>query len=207
MDSSIACAQERPTSRPNSTDFGNAHCGTLTDITPPLGQDEPGAVIMLPVFPANNVSDIVAFIGSSILWSDVLEKAFNKKVSGIDVVLKTSASPGVAYTYTVVDGIAYYRGSSDMHDCSYDGYRRTTRLTDAIGHQHLSERSPEYYMMIYPNVEFFAVFSTHNPRFATAGAVVIIVFISLLFFLYDALVSKENQKNQVCNWEKAFWKC
>ena len=89
------------------------------------------------------------------------------------------------------------RGSSDMHDPYYDSYVRTTKLTDAIGHQYMSEHSPEYYMMIYPSGDFFRVFATPNPTFATAGAVVIIVFISVLFFLYDALVSKENQKNQV----------
>ena len=84
-----------------------------------------------------------------------------------------------------------------MHDPYYDSYVRTTKLTDAIGHQYMSEHSPEYYMMIYPSGDFFQVFATPNPTFATAGAVVIIVFISVLFFLYDALVSKENQKNQV----------
>ena len=109
MDSSIACAKERPAQRPNSTAIGKAYCGTLTDITPPLGQEEPGAVIMLPIFAANDSSDIVAFIGSSIMWSDVLERAFNNKVSGIDVVLKTSLSPNVAYTYRVVKGVAQYK--------------------------------------------------------------------------------------------------
>ena len=51
-------------------------------------------------------------------------------------------------------------------------------------------------MMVYPSGDFFDVFSTENPTVATAGAVSIIIFVSLLFFLYDALVSKENQKNQ-----------
>ena len=111
MDDSFECARERPSIRPSDSVVYEdaAYCGTITDITPPLGQDEPGAVIMLPIFPANNVSDIVGFIGSSILWGDVLEKAFNSEVSGIDVVIQTSASPGVAYTYRVEKGTAHYR--------------------------------------------------------------------------------------------------
>ena len=105
---------------------------------------------MLPVFPANDDSNIAAFIGSSIMWGDVLEQAFNNKVSGIDVVLSTSSSPNVAYTYRVIRGIAEYRGDTDMHDTSYDHYGRKTKLTDVVGHEHLSENSPEYYMKIYP---------------------------------------------------------
>ncbi|CAB9528613.1 sensor kinase/phosphatase LuxQ [Seminavis robusta] len=197
MDSSFACAKERPTIRPNNTtSFGYAHCGTLTDITPPVGQAEPGAVIMLPVFPANDVSDIAAFIGSSMLWGDVLKEAFNSEASGIDVVLSTDASPGVAYTYQIVRGVAHYQGSADMHNPKYDSFGRDTILTDVVGHHQLSEHSPVYFMKIYPNSQFFEVYSTNNPTFATAGVVVVIVFTSFLFFLYDALISKENQKNQ-----------
>ena len=215
MDASLTCAQERPDFRPtiatnartgdvsdasytgDGSSTGKPYCGTLTDITPPLGQDEPGGIIMLPVFPADDTAEIVAFIGSSILWGDVLEMAFNTKVSGVDVVLQTSASPLVAYTYRVVAGKAHYLGPTDMHDASYDQYRRRTILTDAGGHtKYLSEPSPEYYMTIYPSADLFAVFSTQNPKLATVGAVIIIFFTSLLFFLYDALVSQQNQKNQ-----------
>ena len=84
-----------------------------------------------------------------------------------------------------------YRGSSDMHDPFYDGFQRKTKLTDAIGHKYMNDHSPEYTILIYPSSDFFKVFATPNPTFAMVGAVVIIVFISVLFFLYDALVSKE----------------
>ena len=85
-------------------------------------------------------------------------------------------------------------GDSDLHDPTYDAYRRTAVLTD-VG-LHLSENSPTYYMTVYPSGDFFRVFSTENPTVATVGAVSIIIFVSLLFFLYDAIVSKENRKNQ-----------
>ena len=82
-----------------------------------------------------------------------------------------------------------------MHDPAFDDYRRITNLTD-IGLNNLSGNSPTYYMAVYPSKAFFDVFSTENPTVATAGTVSIIIFTSILFFLYDCLVSKENRKHQ-----------
>ena len=197
MDSSLACAKDKPEFRPSDRNTEKPFCGTITDITPPLLQDEPGAVIMLPIFAADETSEAVGFVGSSIMWGGVLDKSFNSKVSGIDVVLHTSASPDVAYTYRVEKGKARYIGNTDSHNPSYNKYRQTTTLTDVIGYQYLSSDSPEFYMEVYPSADFFAVFSTQNPVAAMVGAVFIIVFTSILFFLYDALVSKQNRKNQV----------
>jgi hypothetical protein len=50
-------------------------------------------------------------------------------------------------------------------------------------------------LTIYPNDDFFVVFSTRNPQLAMMGAILIIVFTSLLFFGYDALVTIEMRKN------------
>lgn len=200
MDSSLACAEARPELRPGVNTTEKPFCGTLTDITPPLQQQEPGAVIMLPIFAADNTSEAVGFIGSSIMWGGVLEKCFNSKVSGLDVVLRTSASPDVAYSYRVELGKAQYLGKTDSHDHAYDKYRQTATLTDSFIFEYLSRDSPEYYMDVYPSAEFFAVFSTHNPVTATAGAVLIILFTSLLFFLYDSLQSKQNRKNKVSDY-------
>ena len=125
FDSVIQCVEEEQRTHTTISDYhehdydekvnphhGTAFCGTITFVvqspTPPSHQVEPGAIIFLPIFPANNISKIVGFIGSSIVWSDVLEQAFNEQVSGIDVVLQTSQSPDVAYTYRVVRGKAYY---------------------------------------------------------------------------------------------------
>mmetsp|Transcript_10223 Transcript_10223/g.24569 ORF Transcript_10223/g.24569 Transcript_10223/m.24569 type:complete len:1147 (-) Transcript_10223:95-3535(-) len=220
MDACLKCAEDRKQKRvqKNKTseeidqrDSG-AYCGTLTDITPPLSQKEPGAVIMLPIFPGNTPRDeIVGFLGSSLTWSEILEEAFNTRVSGIDAILRTSASPDVAYTYRVTNGKPLYYGEEgDFHDPAYDSYKRATVLTDVLKFgpgegdsaiedygdgDYFSDESPEYYLTIYPTDDFFVVFSTKNPRLAMIGAVLCIVVTSLLFFGYDALVTKEMRKN------------
>ena len=52
-------------------------------------------------------------------------------------------------------------------------------------------------MSLYPSRDFVESYSTRNPVFATVGAVCIIVFTSLAFFLYDALVRHEFHNKQV----------
>jgi hypothetical protein len=195
IDASLECAEERRGSKADHPGVGNAHCGTLTDIMPPFGLEEPGAVMMLPIFPANDPNKtVVGFVGSSILWQSALQGAFNSKVSGIDVVLYTSVSE-TRYTFRIVDGVPHYRGAGDYHDPKYESYRQKTLLTESTAFQNLSSSSPEYYMHIYPSDDYFSVFATSNPIYATIGTVIIIVVTSVLFFLYDALVTKENRKN------------
>ena len=221
MDACWKCVEDRKQKRlranTTSTEIDQrergAYCGTLTDITPPLRSDEPGAIIMLPILPGNApLDEIVGFLGSSLTWSEILEAAFNTRVSGIDAVLRTSASPDVAYTYRVRNGKAFYYGEEgDFHDPAYDSYKRSTVLTNVLkvgpgegrnpiedyedDDDYFSDESPDYYLSIYPSDDFFVVFSTKNPRLAMIGAVLCIVFTSLFFFGYDALVTKEMRKN------------
>jgi hypothetical protein len=63
----------------------------------------PGALIMQGIYPANNSTTLVGLIGSSIVWTEVLEDVFVDLVSGIDCVLETETQ---VYTYSVVNGVA-----------------------------------------------------------------------------------------------------
>jgi len=59
-----------------------------------------------------------------------------------------------------------------------------------------SNKSPTYSLSLYPNEDFFEVYSTNNSFIATVGSVCIIICTSLLFLLYDFFVWKEfrNQR-------------
>jgi signal transduction histidine kinase/CheY-like chemotaxis protein len=79
-------------------------------------------------------------------------------------------------------------GEGDLHQTSYDKYRRFCSLT-ATGLY--TENSPTYKLSLYPNDELYAVYSTNNPTVATIGAVCIILITSMVFFLYDFFVRRE----------------
>jgi hypothetical protein len=83
IDGMIACAKTN-----------DEECGSVTSITDMLlllGRVEPSpaALIAQAIYPANNSTTMVGFIGSQITWTEVLTDVFADKVSGIDCVLET----------------------------------------------------------------------------------------------------------------------
>lgn len=83
---------------------------------------------------------------------------------------------------------SYHRGSGDMHDRSFDQYAQSVVL-GASGER--SGSFPRYTLSAYPNGDLFAIYESNNPAIAAIGAVCIIVFTSILFFLYDFFVRTE----------------
>jgi hypothetical protein len=78
-------------------------CLFVTDMLIVLDEPDPAAIIMHPIYPANNKTVLTGLIASSILWSEVLENVFADSVSGVDCVISTEAQ---VYTYFVTDGVA-----------------------------------------------------------------------------------------------------
>jgi signal transduction histidine kinase len=60
-------------------------------------------------------------------------------------------------------------------------------------------------LTLYPNYELFEVYSTNNPAIATGGALCIVVFTCILFFMYDFFVRQEfNSKQAVLDAKRQF---
>jgi signal transduction histidine kinase len=93
-------------------------------------------------------------------------------------------------------------GEGDLHDPRYDQYKKSVVLTgDGI----FSSSSATYTLTLYPSQDFVQVYSTTNPMIATVGAVCIMVFTSLLFFLYDYYVRQEfNAKKHLLEAKRKF---
>jgi len=83
-----------------------------------------------------------------------------------------------------------YRGEGDLHERAYDHYSRSTVLVGP-GDGYFSKGSSSYTVYMYPTDEWFLVYGTSNPTVAMIGAISIIIFTSILFFLYDFFVRKE----------------
>jgi hypothetical protein len=97
IDRMIACAKTN-----------DEECGSVTSITDMLlllGRVEPSpaALIAQAIYPANNSTTMVGFIGSQITWTEVLTDVFADEVSGIDCVVETETK---VYTYSILNGVA-----------------------------------------------------------------------------------------------------
>ena len=119
----------------------------------------------------------------------------------MDCVLETDTD---AWTYTVRNGKAEFKGKGDLHSIGYSQYGKTASLTGKPG-EYFSSYSNQYKLTLYPNQELFEVYSTKNPFIATIGAVCIILFTSLSFSLYDFFVRQEfSEKRTVLKAKRGF---
>ena len=118
-----------------------------------------------------------------------------------DCMLMADCSPVTSYScFTTPNS-----GEGDLHDRGYDDFERSIDLTDDA--TLYSQYSAQYTLTLYPTADFFEVYSTDNPITATVGAVLIILFTSLLFFLYDFNVQREfNAKKDLLAAKRAFLK-
>ena len=98
----IDCLQAPPHPNPGI-------CGAMTDMVILTSQEVepgPGALLMEPIYPARNTSELVGVIASSIVWDESLRNVFSNDVSGVDCVLSSTEQ---TYTYGVNDGVPFVR--------------------------------------------------------------------------------------------------
>jgi len=144
-----------------------------------------GGFIATPIYPANDPLVLVGFIFGIVYWLEVMMDMFPEDTSGIDCVF---SEPNMAYTYTITNGTSKLICEGDCHNTEFDEFAMTA---DIIDPSLLSKGSIIYAVTCYPNEEFFKVYTTENPTKAAIGTVAIIMFTSMLFFLYDFFVRQE----------------
>ena len=98
-----------------------------------------------------------------------------------------------AYTFHIGAGQPSFVGVGDLHDTSLDEHRKSIWLTDRDS---FYSNSTGYVLSLYPTQAFFDSYETRNPLLATIGAVAIMFFTSLAFFLYDTFVRIEFHNKQ-----------
>ena len=99
------------------------------------------------------------------------------------------------------------RGETDLHNPKYTHYGQTIQLNHpgaGINDGSLdgsedgySSYSATYTLTLYPNEAFFQIYETTNPTSVMVGTVLIILFTSCLFWLYDCFVQEEFHQNHV----------
>jgi len=200
IDSIIECSKERALQE----NPDNVDCGAITDMVILAGEavePGPGALIMQPIYPANNPTELTGLLASSIVWDEVLFKVFSAEVSGIDVVLETETQ---VYTYSISGGVATLKGEGDLHR-SGAFVDENTRQVVLTGEGQYNEASAEYRLSIYPTDEFVSAYRTANPAMAALGAAMCIFLTAMLFILYDSRVREEvNARTELLEAKRKF---
>ncbi|CAB9499408.1 sensor kinase/phosphatase LuxQ [Seminavis robusta] len=189
VDDLIQCSRERAL----MPDPSQVRCGVLTDMLNLASQQEgsgPDAIMMEPIYPAQDPRTLVGFIVSSIVWREALENVFSDDVSGIDCVLRT---PKEVFTFGVQEGEAFVKGQGDLHDPLYNNYMADIEI---VTQGDFSNTSAVYTFEIYPTSDFFDSHYTNNAIIGLVGALAIILVISGLFYMYDCFVRQEFDHNK-----------
>jgi signal transduction histidine kinase/CheY-like chemotaxis protein len=92
------------------------------------------------------------------------------------------------YTYKIVNGSGLYLGEGDLHNPFYDDYMTEEILLDPTT---MAAGSAVYTTTCYPNDGFTKMYTTERPVYISIFTVLIIIFVSGLFFIYDTCVRKE----------------
>eukprot|EP00598_Pedospumella_elongata_P015117 CAMPEP_0185014422 /NCGR_PEP_ID=MMETSP1098-20130426/99308_1 /TAXON_ID=89044 /ORGANISM="Spumella elongata, Strain CCAP 955/1" /LENGTH=587 /DNA_ID=CAMNT_0027543511 /DNA_START=595 /DNA_END=2356 /DNA_ORIENTATION=- len=153
-------------------------------------------IVLERVTPEGSVGVIVGTVAGAINWKILLSKAVPTYVNGLDCVVSTSTTTTNEkryFTYAMVDGEPVFQGESDLHDPEYSEYARSVDLLqDAAVTSFVS-----YELTFYPRRSYFRVYQTNAPLMTTIGAVVIILFCCLVFFIYDVSISRESSRKEL----------
>eukprot|EP00980_Cylindrotheca_fusiformis_P011350 scaffold2626_cov159-Cylindrotheca_fusiformis.AAC.1 len=180
-------------------------------------QSIPGSQIIQPIFDGADTENadrkIVAFAGIHLHWLDYFKNLLAEDEEGLVVVLE-SACPNLCegavfsirqnitvterniITYQVDGPNAVFLGEGDLHDPNYDAMVVSEPFIDLdIDQSQLPEGScvPVLTLHVYPSAELEDSFKTNNGSIYTVAVVVIFVFTSLVFLLYDFSVGRRQR--------------
>eukprot|EP00980_Cylindrotheca_fusiformis_P014244 scaffold3765_cov117-Cylindrotheca_fusiformis.AAC.1 len=174
----------------------------------------PGGQIFQPIFntPDKKAKDrkIVAIADLVLEFRQFFVNILSDDEKGILVVLKSACPKARDYsdievtdgeeaviTYKVDGPDAILLGESDMHDTRYDALEVAEVFFDLgvdPGEVPEATCAQALTLHIYPSREFEDVFHTANPIIYASVVVVIFLFTTLVFGLYDFLVGRRQRK-------------
>jgi len=170
--------------------------------------------IIQPVFEGVDLksedSKMVGFVWLTMRWLDYFQDLLVEGVDGIVVVLRSSCSrvkynvgnsskeePSETVASYLVNGPkAEYLGNFDAHDSQYDGLGVTKVLVDlGIDSSKIAEGEcvPTLTLHLYPTEEFEARYLDNKALYYTAAVLLIFLFTSMVFILYDFFVGRRQR--------------
>jgi hypothetical protein len=165
---------------------------------PQKGKD-PQSIIVLPVFSqtGDSSSDIIGHIVAVIPWGLFFQDVLQEGQDGVYAVLRESC--GSSFTYVINGRDATFLAEEDVHDTAYDDMKRSTSFVtydgdlEGISDGGLSDHC-EYTLDVYPSKSYEEMYQSSRPAIFTVGVILVFVFTSIVFVMYDCFVRQRQQK-------------
>lgn len=140
----------------------------------------------------------VGMIAASFYWRSLIRDILPSRSSGVVVFTNPCNLP---FTYKINGAEVEYLGVGDKHEKQFDKMEIRSDLIDLntySAHGSVYTGAPldkycPFTLHLYPSSEMYLVYTTSNPAIFTAVAVIIFVFTSLVFMLYDFMVERRQK--------------
>eukprot|EP00978_Attheya_sp_CCMP212_P025553 scaffold82400_cov73-Attheya_sp.AAC.1 len=194
IDSMLDCVEAAATSTQGSSVIAIAaspKCAVMTDMLELKVRPGPAGLLFQPIFPVNDPTALVGFVTTSMHWQEVLLSVVPDYVTGLTCVVSTATS---AFTYIIRKGKPELQGDGDLHDRTYTHYGKSVVLNSiaSLG----AKSSAQYTLTVYPTDEILYAFATSNPATVAVGFCGVIIFCTVIFFLYDYLMRYEATRRK-----------
>lgn len=135
------------------------------------------------------VAKVLGFSSIGFNWEKELS-TLSHDILGVDCVLR-SVGQGQAHTYYMHNGRIKYRGGDDFHNRNFDDMRVDVPLSLNGSFAHMSAC---FVLDIYPTNTYKDSFQSNTPIYTSVGLVFMIIFTSVVFYLYDFFVSQDARQ-------------
>jgi hypothetical protein len=176
---------------------------TLTAILQLVQDSEirPSSILFYPVRASFATSDsakeVVGSISIVFSWDDVLRSILPDYLEGLVCVLETCThTVGQTVTYSVAGDDVVFMGEGDLHDEEYDDMVHIVKANVKGTDEKLGvvDNLITYTLRVYPSKDFENSYVTNRPMIFTVSGVLIFLFTTLVFLLYDRLVKSRQIK-------------
>ena len=157
--------------------------------------NDPIADVHVPIFDTfdENNHTLVGLLTSVVYWSGYLEDVLPDNAF-VQVVLENTC--GQAFTYQINGEAVVYLGDGDLHASKYDGMVVSTEYGTFLEGNIIARNisgSCLYRIRIYPAQALEDVYVTNKPAIYTVTIVLVFLFTSVVFIVYDWLVQRRQR--------------
>lgn len=162
------------------------------------------AMLFYPIFENTQSERIVGSFAVDFSWNLLFAFDLSQRSDGVVIVLENTC--GQVYTFQVVENTVVLLGDGDLHDTAFDSLAVTLNytnyqniMTSAAPRQRRYRPSPpgigcSYRISVYPSQEFRLRYKSDEPWQLATVVVLIFIFTSLLFLVYDCIVRRIQVK-------------
>ena len=206
IDGMLDCSQQAETDAATTTTTTSPDCGVVTKFVELIIRPGPAALIYTPVYPANDPFTQVGVSGTTLHWEEVLTNIVPSHVNLLAVISSSERYPASddkgkqdmtkSYTFEIHDGVPQLVGEGSLlGDPKLESFGRSAYLTKTFESGGASASSI-YRLTVYPANASFEEYKTNSPLAVSLGFIGVILFCTVVFFLYDWFVQSESHQRK-----------